>query len=152
MAKSPKETWYVIADGMRARILKRTGPGPFLPATDHDFYDAEVHGHARDLKSAAPGRAFDTGSGARHAMEPHHDPHELEKQRFGRHVADAVNEAASRGEFSRLVLVAPPKTLGVLRSALGHQAQACVVGEVPKDLVRTPVAKLADHFRDLPNA
>lgn len=150
MTAAHKETWFVIADGMRAKILRQTGADQFAPATDHDFYDADVHGHSRDLKSSAPGRAFDTGSGAHHSMEPRHDPHKLEKERFGRHVAAAIDEAAARGAFNRLILVAPPRALGILRDALGHQARACVVAEIAKDLVRTPLGELAGHFRDVP--
>jgi protein required for attachment to host cells len=147
MTTTRKTTWVVIADGMRARILKWEGADRFTPAIKDELYDASVHGFARDLKSDAPGRAFDTGSGARHAMQPRHDPHEMAKERFDRHVAAVVNDAAARKAFDRLVLAAPPKALGVLRDALGEPARKCVVGEVHKDLIRTPLDQLADHLR-----
>jgi len=149
MAAARKITWVVVADGMRARILKWEGASHFVPAVKDELYSASVHGFSRDLKSDAPGRAFDTGSGARHAMQPRHDPHELEKERFDRHVAAVVNDAAARKAFDRLVLVAPPKALGVLRDALGEPARKCVIGEVHKDLVRTPPDQLADHLREV---
>ena len=145
----PKNTWVVVADGMRARILRREAAGHFAPATDQDFYDADAHGHSRDLKSAAPGRAFDTGSGAHHAMQPRHDPHALEKERFVQHIASVVNDAAARSAFDRLILVAPPRVLGVLRAALDERARARILGEVHKDLVRAPLDQLAAHIKDI---
>lgn len=149
MTAAHRKTWVVIADGMRARILQWEGDDRFTPATKEELYDASVHGFARDLKSDAPGRAFDTGSGARHAMQPRHDPHEMEKERFERHVAEIVNEAAARKAFDRLVIAAPPKALGHLREALAAPARKCLIGELHKDLVKTPADQLASHFRDI---
>jgi protein required for attachment to host cells len=148
MVSKRSETWVVVADGMRARILRWEGGDRFGQAMDHDLYDAAVHGFSRDLKSDAPGRAFDPGSGARHAIEPRHDPHEQEKVRFGGQVASVLDDAAARQAFDRLILVAPPKALGILRAALSERVRKCVTGEVNKDLVRTPVHELASHLRD----
>ena len=58
MTAARKETWVLIADGMRARILKWEGGDRFSQALGQDLYDPAVHGFARDLKSDAPGRAF----------------------------------------------------------------------------------------------
>ncbi len=149
MTDKRKDIWVLIADGMRARILKWDGRDQFAAAMDREFYDPDVHGHSRDLKSDAPGRAFDPGAGQRHAIEPRHDPHELEKERFSRSVAAVVDDAAARKAFEKLILVAPPKTLGVLRTALGPAARSRVMGEVHKDLIHTPANQLADHLRDI---
>jgi protein required for attachment to host cells len=152
MTVSPttKTTWIVIADGMHARILRQEARGGSLaPALAQELIDPAVHGFSRDLKSDHPGRAFDTGSGARHAMEPRHDPHEQEKRLFARRVAALINEAAGRNEFARLVLVAPPKTLGELRADLDDHARKRVTGELARDLVRTPMADLPDHLKDV---
>jgi protein required for attachment to host cells len=132
---------------MHARMLRQEAPGGSLvPAHVPEMFDPAVHGFSRDLKSDHPGRAFDTGSGARHAMEPRHDPHRYEKEHFARQVAQVINDAARRKEFQRLVLVAPPKTLGDLRAELDDHARRLVVGEVPHDLIRTPLPELRHHL------
>jgi protein required for attachment to host cells len=59
-----------------------------------------------------------------------------------------INEAAERKEFDRLILVAPPKTLGDLRANLSQRASGLVSGELDRDLVNTPVSKLEDHLAD----
>lgn len=148
MPTTSKATWIVIADGMHARILRQDAPGGNLvPALAEEMIDPAVHGFARDLKSDHPGRAFDTGSGARHAMEPRHDPHVQQKQRFAKQVAELINAAAGRNEFGKLILVAPPKTLGELRTDLDERARKRVSGELDRDLIRTPMAELRTHLK-----
>ena len=150
MPTKPKKTWIVIADGMHARILRQDKRGaPLAPALDQELYDPAVHGFSRDLKSDAPGRAFDTGSGQRHAMEPRSDPKTHEKQLFARRIAALINEAASRRTFDQLVLVAPPKTLGELRTQLGDLAKKLIIGEIDRDLVKTPAPDLPAHLSDV---
>lgn len=147
MPIKPKRTWIVIADGMRARILrqdKRTEPP--VPALDRDLYAPDVHGFARDLKSEKPGRAFDTGSGGRHAMQPRNDPHQQQKHAFARHISGLLNDAAKRRQFERLILVAPPKMLGELRAGLDAHATDLVGGELARDLVHLPIADLQEHL------
>jgi protein required for attachment to host cells len=146
----PKTTWIVIADGMHARILRQDKPGgPLAAALDRELYEPASHGFSRDLKSDAPGRAFDPGSGARHSMEPRTDPKTHEKQTFARRVADLINDAASRGTFDQLVLVAPPRTLGELRTQLDDSARKLVIGEVHHDLVKTPIHELPQHLSEV---
>jgi protein required for attachment to host cells len=145
----PKKTWIVIADGMHARILRQDKRGaPLVPALDRELYEPAAHGFSRDLKSDAPGRGFD-GAGARHAMEPRVDPKTHEKQMFAKRVAELINGAALRKTFDQLVLVAPPKTLGELRTQLGGPAKKAVIGELSHDLVKTPISELPQHLADV---
>lgn len=148
--RRPK-TWFLIADGARARLLRNDGPGTALvAAVEEEFIAPAVHGFSRDLKSDRPGRAFDPAGGRPHAMEPRNDPHELEKKQFARHVAQVVDGHAAGRAFDRLVIVAPPKTLGDLRAELSAHTAALVVAEVAKDLTHVPADKLRDHLGDLP--
>ncbi len=118
----PVKTWILIADGARARILLNEGPGKGLkPALDHEF--ATVHAPTRELGSDRPGRVHDRFGPGRHAMEPPADWHEYEKQTFAAEIARLLEEEAQKGSFDRLVVVAPPKTLGELRRTLGRAAR-----------------------------
>jgi protein required for attachment to host cells len=99
--------------------------------------------HSRDLKSDKPGRGFSSSrSGVRHAFEPPHDYHKLEKHRFMATLATALDPACSRREFDDLVLVAPRRSLGELRGLLSKRVQARVREEVAKDLTNEPVGRL----------
>jgi protein required for attachment to host cells len=143
-------TWFVIADGMHARVLKQDAPrGALVPALEHELVEPKVQGFSRDLGDDRPGRAFDPGSGGRHAMEPRSDPHMRMKQAFARRVAELINQGAGRGAFEHLVLVAPPRTLGELRAELDPGARRRILTESAKDLMKIPQAELGDHLADI---
>ena len=50
------------------------------------------------------------------------------------------------GEFDRLVLMAGPSFLGLLRAALSKPLRASLVAEVPKDLVHQGEDALRSHL------
>ena len=139
-------TWLLIADGMHARVLcQRARGGTLTVLPDYELSAPTVKGFSRDLGSDRPGRTFDS-SGQRHAMEPRSDPHEQEKLAFAGRVAALLNKAADRNEFQRLVLVAPPRMLGALRSRLDVRTSALVSYELARDLVHSPISELGQHL------
>jgi protein required for attachment to host cells len=79
-------------------------------------------------------------------MAPRQDPHELEEQRFTEHVAAEINGAARMKKFERLILAAPPRTLGILRHALDAHARSLVSAELDKDLTKSTIPDLIEHL------
>ncbi len=55
--------------------------------------------------------------------------------RFARQIAAALDAAKRKNEFDRIVLVAGPHFIGLLRSALPEAVRATLVAEVRKDLL-----------------
>jgi protein required for attachment to host cells len=55
---------------------------------------------------------------------------------FAKEVAQRIDADRARNEFDKLVLVAGPKMLGLLRQSLPKQSQSLLAGEVPKDIVQ----------------
>jgi protein required for attachment to host cells len=137
-----KDTWVMVADSGLARLFIADEHVTGLIPAELPELSVEVHHHARDLKSDRPGRSFSSsGGGARHAIEPHHDYHKLEKHNFAAAVAHALNRAYASGEFNQLVLVVPPRTLGELRKMLGDSVQARMQ-VIAKDLTKAAVDQL----------
>lgn len=139
-----KTLWIVVADGARARFFtldqERSG---LASAGIPDLVSAEVHGHARDLKSDRPGRSFSTaGGGTRHAVEPRHDYHKSVKHKFSAELAQLLEDARRKRRFEALVLVAPRRSLGELRGLLTQGVKAMLREEVPKDLTKHTAAGL----------
>lgn len=94
-------TWIVTADAGSARVFAepaRTGPVRELP-------DLHFTAHGDELAHHAHHRGRPDGG------------HEGEAK-FMRRVANRVALAATDGQFQNLVLMAPPRALGLLRSAL----------------------------------
>ncbi len=138
-------TWILVADGARARIFKNEGPGKGIqPAVDEEFRRPTPP--TRELGADRPGRNQDPGSGVRHAMDNPVDWHRFEKEKFAKEMARLLDRAGEAGAYDRLVLVAPPKTLGDLRNALGATTRKRITGELDKDLTQLTPGELPDHL------
>ena len=144
MAKRPIKTWIVVADGARARFFRPDDESAKLvPAGLPDMVEPQSRLRPRDLKSDKPGRSYSSSrSGVRHALEPPHDYHKLEKHRFMATLATTLDTACGRREFDDLILVAPRRSLGELRGLLSKRVQARVREEVAKDLTSEPAGRL----------
>jgi len=140
-----KVTWILVADGARARVLRNEGVGKGLQSA---LNGEMVHDlpPTRELGTDRPGRAQQRGTGSRHAIQPHVDWHRFEKEKFSKEMASLIDSAAERGAFHRLVLIAPPRTLGDLRAALGQKARSLVLAEIDKDLTHVTIQELPDHL------
>jgi protein required for attachment to host cells len=141
----PKRTWVLIADGARARILQSDGPGQRLEEVEGGTFHGD-HAPTREIMSDRMGRAFSSVGPGRSAMEPQTDAHRDLKRRFAQHLADVLARKLAEKAYDRLVVVAPPTTLGDLRAALDQPVRATVTAELAKDLTKTPDAELAEHL------
>ncbi len=133
-------TWVAVADGAKALMFENLGTE--LEPALHVLRKEELENPpTREQGTDKPGRATDTGVGHRSAMEET-DWHDIAEERFLRSFAERLNRAAQAGRVTRLVLIAPPKALGVLREALAGPAAAIVAAEIDKDLTNHAVDKI----------
>jgi protein required for attachment to host cells len=142
-----KPLWAVITDGDHARIVVLDLPsGSFRTLYTEESINA--HKQAADLGRDEPPRVFDRFGTGRHAIEPKTDPREKSEQKFLRAVAEQVNEIAAEDQLGKLVLVAPPKAMPILRDSLARHAAAKLAGTLVKDLVKTPNEELPRHLEE----
>jgi protein required for attachment to host cells len=136
MPKKVPLTWVVVADGARGRFFTIDEEAKKLvSAGPSDLVAPQSRQKPRDLKSDKPGRGYSSSrSGVRHALEPPHDYHKLEKHRFMAVLAEALDGACAKRQFDDIVLVAPRRSLGELRGLLSKRVLGRVRLEVPKDL------------------
>ena len=131
-------TWILVAHDAGARIFDNQGPGKGIDLVE-EIDHPEGRARAGELESDRPGRSFRKNSGdpRRAAMSRSEGPHERVVAAFARELSDRLRQGRVAGAYERLVLVAPPKFLGVLRSSLDDPTAACVVGSLDKDLARS---------------
>ncbi len=135
-----------IADGEHARFVQPDGDN--VLRTVESFDSSSAHLRSRDIGTDRPGRSFESGASAHHAVGQRHDLHTMEKEKFIQLVAEQLNAASERGEFDELVLVAPPRALPELRQALDEKSIAKLIGSLEKDLVKTPDHELWPHVSE----
>lgn len=138
-------TWVLVADGTRARIFCNQGPGRGIEREIVKAFEG-TNAPNRDIVSDRPGRTFESANPGRHAMEPPSDPRAQEQVNFLHGVVTYLDKASQKKSFERLVLVAPPTSLGTLRAQLSGPLAAKVTGEINKDLTKVPVHDLAGHL------
>ena len=139
----PWTLWIAVADGEHARIVQPDANNELRTLQAMDA--ATAHHRSRELASDRPGRSFESATPGRHAYEPRHDPHELEKTRFAELIAEEVNEAARRDAFDELVVAAPSRVLHEICRALDANAAERLAGTLEKDLTKVPNHELASH-------
>ena len=136
--------WVIVCDGKKALILENAGDEKFL-----NLKTREVQEHAdpktSDLGTDEPDRSFSSVGSGRSAVEQT-DWHRQEEERFLQKLVSQLDHSVKVGEVKSLVIVAPPRALGVLRHAYSHNLRAAVQAEIDKDLVRLPVHEIEKHL------
>ena len=133
-------TWVLVADGEKALFLRND-----LDAENPDLnvvrIEQQENPSDREQSANRPGRVADNGPGQKSALDDT-DWHQPAKDRFADDLADILYKQAHKGAFDRIVLVAPPATLGELRSKLHKEVQDKVVAEIDKTLTNHPIDKI----------
>jgi protein required for attachment to host cells len=145
----PLKTWIVVADGANARFLMWRGlKSGATGISGHTFERDSPPTH--ELGTDRPGRVHDSTGHARHAIQPRTDSHDEQEKAFLRLVMRRLHEAFDSGAFDDVVLIAPPRALGVLRNKLPAQLSKCVVLEIDKDLTKHTDEAVSDMLRREP--
>jgi protein required for attachment to host cells len=111
--------WVVVCDGARALVIENAGD-PDLP----NFKTREVLKHkspaTHEQGTDAPGRAHSS--------------------------VGQLDVLLASGEVKSIVVVAPPRALGVLRRAYSPALRQAIRCEVDKDLVKMPIHEIEKHL------
>lgn len=140
--KIAHNTFVVVADGQKMLLLRNEG--------DEEHPKLEVvrlrendNPPTREQGSDAPGRSFSTAGTARSGYQET-DFHQMEEDRFAIETAEILNKQALANRFDRLIVVAPPRTLGELRKHYHKEVEARLVGEIAKDLTGHPIDRIEE--------
>ncbi len=124
-------TWVVVCDASRARLF-RLGPQrqwQLIRELEHP----ESRAKGRDILTDRP------------AMEPTKPLHEVESERFAHEIAKTLEKSLAENAYDRLVLVAPPHFLGLLRATINHTVAKRVELTLDKDYTALQPKDLAER-------
>ena len=133
----PHQALVLVADGRKYLFLRNEGD-PVHPNLQVEVHHEQRNPAARDQGSDAPGRAFSSVGSVRSAMEET-DFHQLEEDRFAADLAEQLRTRALAGNFDKLIVAAPPRTLGELRKHYHKEVQSRLIAEFDKDLTGHPI-------------
>ncbi len=140
------DTWVVVADKGRCRLFSqssRHGPLTELPG----LVSPAAGLKNQDINADRPGRTFDSAGGGRHAKSPPVSPVEQAAIRFAKSIAEHLESARNGKRFGGLILVAEPRFLGHLRSAIGRPLRDCVAAEIDKELTEQDPETIRGRLR-----
>lgn len=98
------------------------------------------------LTSDKPGH-YQSGT-AHGSYEPHTDPKENGIQHFSREIAEILNHARAKNEYTKLILIADPRMMGKLLENCDKHVKELIVNEIHKDIVHYTDHELLTFLKD----
>ena len=137
--------WVVVCDGAKALVLQNAGDAKFPNLKTLEVLEQkDLPTHV--LGADQPGRAFSPAGHGRRGSVEQTDWHDQAEQAFLTHLAQHLDSAIAAGKTKSMIVVAPPRALGMLRPAYSHALRGAVRTEVDKDLVKHPVHEIEKNL------
>jgi protein required for attachment to host cells len=125
-----KNCLVLAADGARISIFRNVG-GAFAPVLELIEEIHEPVPRSSELGDDKPGRSSQSASVRKAALE-RSDQHQQAEDRFAKHAAELLDKR-TRDAKDGLVLVAAPRTLGMIRQHYGSETGDRLIAEIAKD-------------------
>jgi protein required for attachment to host cells len=136
--------WVVVCDGRKALILENVGDAKFPNLRTKEVHE-QKNPATHEQGTDAPGRSINSVGNARSAVEQT-DWHERAEGQFLQDLAGRLDAAIGAGEAKSIIIIAPPKALGVIRQAYSPTLRQAVRAELDKDFVKLPVHEIEKHL------
>ena len=133
-------TWIVVCDGKKALILENEGDSKFPNLQVREEREHQLQ-RTHEIGTDVPGRVFASVGAARSSTEQT-DWHARSEQEFLHALIQHLDEAVRKGRTKTMVIVAPPRALGILRLIYTAALRSAVVAEITHDFVKLPVAEI----------
>jgi protein required for attachment to host cells len=145
----PHDGYVLVADGQKMLFFRNEGDEAYpnlevVSAAEHPDAKTREQGTDEPGRSAAGGAARGQGITVKAGRSAYSetDFHTLEEQRFAADAAEMLKQRALANEYEKLLIVAPPSTLGELRKHYHKEVERRLIGEIPKDLTNHPVDQI----------
>lgn len=125
-------TLVLVTDGRKTLFFRNQGDQNQIDLRTEAFDEREDLPNS-ELKSDAAGSNAQSGGFGRPAYEET-DFHQQEEDRWAQSAAEEVNKRVLKNNFDQLVIIAPPKTLGLIRKKLHKEAERRLLCEIPKEM------------------
>ena len=158
-------TWILVCDASRAHLYREEPKGrgfTLLESMEHEDSRARVRDLMADAQgrkpngnphgmgnTSPPGTALNGNYLGRPGAAPDTDPKAVEAQKFARELAGRLEKGLVEHEYDKLVLIAPPQFLGLLKNTVGTQVSKHLEDTINKDLSWLDGPRLEERLREL---
>jgi protein required for attachment to host cells len=138
--------YILVADAARGRLI---GADDALQRAEEieDFVHPASRVRTEDLVTDQKTDSTGQPDAPRSSTEEP-DAHANESRKFAHELARSLGVARASGAFARLILVAPPKFLGMLREELDAPTKRTVVASVAKDYTHQSIEETLAAIRE----
>jgi len=136
--------WVVVCDGAKALFLENAGDAKFPNLKTIEVFEQKDLS-TRTQGTDEPGRTFSSVGHGRSSYEQT-DWHDRSEEAFLVRIAERLEAAVQGGKVKSLIIVAPPRALGMIRPHYSHALRGAVRIEVDKDFVKLPVHEIEKHL------
>ena len=142
--KLPEGTWVVVCDGRKSIVLENIGDKEHPDLRTKSAVESDG-APTSALGTDRPGRVHQSVGSSRSSVEQT-DWHDREEDEFLIALAARLDKAVQAKEVSHLVIVAPPRALGMIRKAYSQHVKGALLAEIDKDLASHPVPDIEKHL------
>ena len=129
-----KGTLILVVDGAKLLLFRNDGDTR-KPALATLILEEADNPPSREQGTDSPGRTH-SRMGNRRSAYQETDWHAQAEDRFARHAGQVLEQAAADEGKAGIIVIAAPRTLGVLRKHYGRQTGDRLLGEISKELAR----------------
>ena len=139
----PNQALVFVTDGRKMLFLRNHG--------DQNQIDLRTEAHDEredrkdsDIKTDAPGAIGQSAGYSGRVAYEETDFHQQEEDLWVRDAAEQLKKRALSNDFEDLVIVAPPKALGVLRKDLHKEVERRILFTCNKEMVDRPIPDIEE--------
>src|SRR3954451_21578561 len=138
--------WVVVCDGAKALVLENVGDNVFPNLKTLEVFE-ERHPATHEVGADNPDRVHESAGGGR-ASVGQTDWHDRGEEPFLPRLAKHLDAEIGAGKAKSMIVIAPPRALGMLRPAYTHALKSAVRAELDKDFVKMPVHEIEKHLTE----
>lgn len=136
--------WVVVCDGAKALVLQNAGDAKFPNLKTIEVFE-QKDPPTREQGTDKPGRT-NASTGTIRSSVGQTDWHDQAEHQFLTKLAHHLDAAIAAGKAKSLIMIAPPRALGMLRPAYSHALKGALRAELDKDFVKMPVHEIEKHL------
>lgn len=136
--------WVLVCDGGKALFFENVGDREYPDLRMREVFEHENPSTA-EQGADKPGRSHSSVGPGRSAVGQT-DWHDQAEAKFLKDLAGKIHLAVHGGETKELVIVAPPRALGMIREHYTPAIKQALQNEIDKDLVKMPADQIEKHL------
>lgn len=133
-------TWVVACDGRKWIVMENAGDLKF-PNLRVRATGQQENPPTSQQGTDAPTRSFASAGYARSAIEQT-DWHDEAERKFLADLAKRLDAAIGAGEAKEMIVIAPPRALGMIRKNYSPRLRMAIRSEIDNDVMKLPVHEI----------